>query len=49
MELKTYIEIKALAAYLRGAAQNSEAADVLNKAADELIAIAEKDLPYQLK
>lgn len=49
MELKTYIEITALAAYLRGAAQNSEAADVLNKAADELNSIAEEELPYQLK
>lgn len=49
MELKTYIEITALAAYLRGAAQNSEAADVLNKAADELLSITEKELPYQLK
>lgn len=49
MELKTYIEIKTLAAYLRGVAQNSEEADVLNKVADELIAITEKDLPYQIK
>jgi hypothetical protein len=49
MELKTYIEITTLAAYLRGVAQNSEEADVLNEAADRLIAIAEKDLPFQLK
>ena len=49
MELKTYIEINNLAAYLRGVAQNSEEADVLNTVATELLSIAEKELPYQLK
>lgn len=49
MELKTYIEIKNLAAYLRGLARSAEAYEMLEAAANELDDIAESDPPYQLK
>ena len=49
MELKTYIEIKRLAAYLRGLAHSAEAYEMLESAAKALDDIADNDLPYQLK
>ena len=49
MELKTYIEIKNLAAYLRGLAHSAEEFEMLVDTADKLDNIAENDLPYMLK
>lgn len=51
MELKTYIELANLAAYLDGVAvmATTSEAVVLNDAANKLRAIVEEDLPYQLR
>lgn len=49
MELKTYIEIKNLAAYLRGLAHSAEEHEMLEATAKKLDDIAESDLPYQIK
>ncbi len=49
MNLKNYIGVKTLAAYLRGVARGAEEGRVLEDAADTLEKILESELPWQLE